>query len=66
MASTKTRAVLGLAKLAVSLVVGYGMASIWASAREGLDEWFVPYAAGAVVAVMVFLLLSKLNKGGGD
>jgi predicted Co/Zn/Cd cation transporter (cation efflux family) len=66
MGSDKTRAILGFAKLALALVVGYAIAWVWAENRVGLDEWYVPYAAGAVAAVMVFILLSKLNKGSGD
>lgn len=73
MASDKTKALFAIAKLAVALAVGYGIASIWASTREAyMDEQFigpvfgvnpVPYAAGLIAAVMVFVLLSKLNKG---
>ncbi|MCX8174892.1 MAG: hypothetical protein N3E51_01670 [Candidatus Micrarchaeota archaeon] len=63
MASDKTRALIAFAKIAVSLAAGYGIAYVWAEAREGIDEWFVPYLAGLVAALMVFVLLSKLNKG---
>lgn len=66
MASDKTRAVLGVAKLALALAVGYAFYWIWGENRPGLDEWWVAIAAGIVAAVMVFVLLSKLNKGGGD
>ena len=73
MASDKTKALFVIAKLAVALAVGYGIATIWASTRDAsLDEQYVgqmfgvnpvPYIAGLIAAVMVFLLLSKLNKG---
>ena len=66
MASDKMRAALYLAKLAVAAAVGYGIAYLWSDTRGGLDEWYVPYAVGVVCTVMVFLLLSKLNKGSGD
>ncbi|MFA4983499.1 MAG: hypothetical protein WC588_04780 [Candidatus Micrarchaeia archaeon] len=63
MASDKMRALIGFAKLAVAAVAGYAIYYVWVEARGGLDEWYIPYAAGTVVAVMVFVLLSKLNKG---
>ena len=73
MASDKTKALLAIAKVAVALAVGYGIATMWASTRDAyLDEQFVspmfgvnivPYIAGLIAAGMVFLLLSKLNKG---
>ena len=66
MASDKTRAALAFAKLLVSLAAGYIIYTVWIDARGGMDEFFIPYAAGAVVAVMVFVLISKLNKGSGD
>ncbi len=63
MASDKARAAIGFAKVAVALIAGYGMVVVWMQAREGLDEWYIPYGAGLIVAVMIFFLLSKLNKG---
>ncbi len=63
MASDKTKALIAIAKIGVALAVGYGIAFIWADTRGMMDEWYIPYAAGAVAAVMVFVLLSKLNKG---
>jgi hypothetical protein len=57
------RAAIGFAKLLIALAVGYGIAYVWNDTRAGLDEMWVPYAAGLVSAVMVFVLLSKLNKG---
>ncbi len=62
MASDKTRAVIAFAKIVVSLAAGFGIYTVWNETRVGLDEWYVPYAAGAVVAAMVFFLLSKFNK----
>lgn len=66
MGSDKTKALMAFVKLLVSLAAGYGILTIWTETRAGLDEWYVPYGAGLIVAVMVFLLLSKLNKGSGD
>lgn len=63
MASDKTRALIAFAKVVVALAAAYAIYSVWSETRAGLDEWYVPYAAGAVVAVMVFFLLSKFNKG---
>ena len=66
MASDKMRAALGFAKALVALGVGYAIAYVWNDTRAGIDEMWVPYAAGLVSAVMVFVLLSRLNKGSGD
>ena len=66
MASDKMRAVLSFAKILVALGVGYAIAVVWNDTRGTLDEMWVPYAAGLVSAVMVFVLLSRLNKGSGD
>jgi len=62
MGSDKTRALVAFAKVAVALAAGYALATVWMETRVD-DEIYIPYAAGLVVAVMVFLLLSKLNKG---
>ncbi len=62
MASDKTRALVAFAKVVVALAAAYAIYAVWSETRVGLDEWYVPYAAGAVVAVMVFFLLSKFNK----
>ena len=66
MASDKMRALISFAKILVALGVGYAIAWVWNDTRAGLDDVWVPYAAGLVAAVMVFILLSKLNKGSGD
>jgi len=66
MASDKMRALIGFAKVLVALGVGYAIAWVWNDTRGGIDEMWVPYAAGLVSAVMVFVLLSRLNKGSGD
>ena len=65
MASDKMRALISFAKILVALGVGYAIAYVWNDTRPG-DETWVPYAAGLVCAVMVFVLLSRLNKGSGD
>ncbi len=65
MASDKMKAVFGLGRLVVAVVVGYAIANVWAETRGPLDEWYVPYAAGVIATIMVFVLLTKL-KGGGD
>jgi high-affinity Fe2+/Pb2+ permease len=62
MASDKMRALIGFVKILVALAVGYGIAWVWNDTRGGIDELWVPYGAGLISAVMVFLLLSKLNK----
>ena len=66
MASDKMRAAVGFAKVLVALGVGYAIAYVWNDTRAGLDPEWVPYAAGLVSAVMIFVLLSRLNKGSGD
>ncbi|MFA6328648.1 MAG: hypothetical protein WCY41_04340 [Candidatus Micrarchaeia archaeon] len=66
MASDKMRALISFAKVLVALGVGYAIAYVWNDTRAGLDEMWVPYAAGLISAVMVFVLLSRLNKGSGD
>ncbi|MEM4634095.1 MAG: hypothetical protein QW275_02985 [Candidatus Anstonellaceae archaeon] len=75
MGSDKTRAMIAFAKFAIAVGAGYALATIWMDARAGIDPEYeilgnmvpvVPYAAGLVVAVMVFLLLTKMGKTGGD
>ena len=74
MGSDKTRALMAFAKIAIAVVVGYGIFYMWTTART-LDNddailpgfgVYLPYAAALICIVMVFLLLSKLNKGSGD
>jgi hypothetical protein len=64
MGSDKTRALMAFAKFAIAAAAGYAIYYVWNDTRIGLDEWYVAYAAGVVSAIMVFILLSKLNKGG--
>jgi prepilin signal peptidase PulO-like enzyme (type II secretory pathway) len=70
MGSDKARAAIAFVKVVVALVAGYGISWIWIDTRGFQDEVYVPFApylAGLVVAVMVYLLLTKLSKGsGGD
>ncbi|MCX8197818.1 MAG: hypothetical protein N3F07_01310 [Candidatus Micrarchaeota archaeon] len=75
MGSDKTKALISFAKIAVAIGAGYAMVTIWSEARAGMDPEYeilgnsvplIPYAAGLVVAVMVFFLLSKMSKSGGD
>ncbi len=66
MGSDKTRALLSFVKILVALVAGYAVYTLWSDTRAGLDEYWVPYAAGLVVAAMVFFLLTKMSKGSGD
>jgi len=66
MASDKMRAVISFAKILVALGVGYAIAYVWNDTRGSIDDVWVPYVAGLISAVMVFVLLSRLNKGSGD
>jgi len=63
MASDKVRALIAFAKFAIALAAGYGIYYVWMETRGGLDEEYIPYVAGGIVTIMVFVLLSKLNKG---
>ena len=71
MGSDKSKALIAFAKLAVSVVAGYAIYWMWTENRAGLDEAqfgtigaYFPYIAFVITAGMVFLMLSKLNKGG--
>ena len=72
MASDKMRAAVSFAKLLLALAVGYGIYFVWMDNQAyGFDEimFGVPYiaiGAGLVSAIMVLVLLSRLNKGSGD
>jgi hypothetical protein len=76
MASDKMRAAVSFAKILVALGIGYAIYYIWGTTRDAsLDDAFVPrffdlqpapYLAGIIAAIMVFVLLSRLNKGSGD
>jgi len=65
MASDTMKAAVGFAKVLVALGMGYAIAYIWNDNRQG-DEIYIPYLAGLISAIMVFALLSRLNKGGPD
>lgn len=64
MASTKVRALIGIARILVGIGIGFAVYYMWSSIRSN-DEWYLPYGAGLVTAIMAALLLEKL-KGGGD
>lgn len=64
--SDRGRAVIALAKVIVALVAGGYLGYSWMQLRGDLDEWFVPYIAGLITAVMIYVLLSKLGKSGPD
>ena len=76
MASDKMRALMAFVKFLVAVAVGYGIYWVWAMNRgASVDAPFVPfvygydpapYLAGLIAAIMVFVLLSKLNKGSGE
>jgi len=65
MASSSTKALISIGKVASSLVVGYLMYMYWSSVRVE-DPWYYPGGAAIVCAVMIYFLLNKLNKGSGD
>ncbi|MCX6770169.1 MAG: hypothetical protein NT051_05870 [Candidatus Micrarchaeota archaeon] len=65
MASDKMRAVIAFVKVLVAIGIGYGIFALWTSYRVD-DEYWYPYVAWLISSVMVFILLSKLNKGSGD
>lgn len=64
MASSKFRAAIGIMRVLVGIGLGYMVYSMWSNIRAG-DEWYYPFGAGLVTALMATLLLDKL-KGGGD
>lgn len=72
MASDKMRAAFAFAKLALAAIVGYGIYYMWVmTGAYGSDEYmfgvqYIPIIAGLISLVMVFFLLSRLNKGAGD
>ncbi|MEM4347970.1 MAG: hypothetical protein QXN37_00140 [Candidatus Anstonellaceae archaeon] len=63
MGSDKTKAAIGIAKALLSFVVGYLIWWQWTENVTFFEEEYAPYLAGLIAAVMVFILLSKLNKG---
>ncbi|VVC01116.1 Uncharacterised protein [uncultured archaeon] len=60
--SDRSRAAIAIAKVIVALLAGGYLGYLWMQLREGMDEFWVPYAAGLVTAVMIYILLSKLGK----
>jgi len=70
MGSDKMKALMYFAKLLVAAAVGYGVYAIWIDVRSetasitGLDAGMEAIISGIICTVMVFILLSKLNKGG--
>lgn len=71
MASDKARAAMGFVKVIIALAAGYGIYYFWEQTGSSrfFDESiaaFAPYVAGLIVAAMVFFLLSRMGKSGGD
>jgi hypothetical protein len=71
MASNKTKALMGIAKIVISLGFGYAVYYFWAAWRIATGKGLMPgesiewaYAAGIICAVLVYVLLGKINKGG--
>lgn len=64
--SDRGRAAIAIAKVIVALIAGCYLGYIWMQLRGGLDEWFVPYGAGLITAVMVYVLLSRLGKSSAE
>jgi hypothetical protein len=62
--SSKTKALLEIARVAVSIAAGYLVYWKWAEIRVGDPEYY-PLAAGVIVCVMMFVMLKKVNKGEG-
>lgn len=69
MASDKTKALMSIAKVLISLGFGYGVYYFWASWRIATGKGLMPgesiewaYAAGIICAVLVYVLLGKINK----
>ena len=71
MGSDKTRALMSFVKIVIALVAGYAIFYFWNQTGSGryFDASiadYTPYAAGLIVTVMVYFLLSKMSKGSGD
>jgi|GEM_PF-886117 len=72
MGSNATKAAISFVKIVVALGAGYGIYYFWSEtgSQRFFDEsiaGYTPYLAGLIVAMMVFLLLTKMSKGsGGD
>lgn len=64
MASTKVRALIGIARILAAIGMGWGIYWMWSNQRA-FDPPFVSIGAGVLAFVIVAVLLEKL-KGGGD
>ena len=71
MASNKTKALMGIVKFLIALGFGYAVYYYWASWRINTGHGLMPgetiewaYAAGIICAVIVYVMLGKINKGG--
>ncbi len=69
--ASKTKALLSIAKILISLGFGYAVYYYWASWRINTGKGLMPgesiewaYAAGIICAVIVYVMLGKINKGG--
>ncbi len=70
MASNKTKALLSLFKLVIALGFGYGVYYYWYNLRIVPAKALIPgetvewaYGAGIICAVIVYVMLGKINKG---
>lgn len=71
MGSSKTKALLSIAKVLIALGFGYAVYYYWAAWRINTGKGLMPgetiewaYASGIICAVIVYVMLGKINKGG--
>lgn len=64
--SDRGRAAVAIAKVLVALLAGGYLGYVWLQIRGPMDEWFVPYVAGLITAVMIYILLSRLGKSSAE
>lgn len=64
MASTKMRALVGIGRLLLGIGIGIAVGWMWMQERP-MDEWYLPWGAGLLCAVVASVLLDRM-KGGGD
>ncbi len=73
--SDRGRAVIAVAKVIVALLAGGYLGYVWLVLRgaSGVDEamfpefgWLIPYIAGIITALMIYLLLSRLGKSSAE